>query len=316
MNGPEVVIFGPKLSKRIGGVSVFIDNLKTKQSEFNFIHVYWSDWWKYFYKKNWHINVSSNWHYCLGIFLAIAHKRIILYFHNDRIAKNQNLLIFIERLGARLIFVNDKQFLMHNALERSSHIPAYIRVDNILEQSLKLKREFNVIFSIWSFDKNTAERIYGTDLLYQLMEFFKKEAIAWYLFGGENIQDWKDDIESVISEDVHVVFYENMKLVNFLSDADLLLRLNREDGFGLVVQEALDNGCDAIASDCCKRSDNCILFESGNIEDLKRVFRSYLIGTKDVNKTWSIPDSTCKFQSINKVYKELYETVDTKTWFR
>ena len=84
-------------------------------------------------------------------------------------------------------------------------------------------------------------------------------------------------LASVKNQD-KIVIYEEKNMSEYLGVADLLLRPNRVDAYGVSVKEALDNDIDAIASDVCRRPKGTILFKNNSMDDLLYKFRMFVKG--------------------------------------
>jgi glycosyltransferase involved in cell wall biosynthesis len=75
-----------------------------------------------------------------------------------------------------------------------------------------------------------------------------------------------------IDNNIKVIYDEN--LVNYLNNCAFLMRPNLSDGYGVSIQEALDLGVPAIASDVCERPKGAILFKNNDIENLSLKIKS------------------------------------------
>lgn len=69
-----------------------------------------------------------------------------------------------------------------------------------------------------------------------------------------------------------------------IQHSDVFIRANREDTYGMVVGDAITLGTPAIASNVCKRHEGAILFESGNIGDLREKIITTLEDLSEVKK--------------------------------
>ncbi len=103
----------------------------------------------------------------------------------------------------------------------------------------------------------------------------------------------------------NVTLHVEQNLVERFYRADLFLRLNREDAYGVSIQEALDCGVQALASDVCQRPAGAMLFSNGDWRDLKLQFEN-LIGAFDT-LDFADRQSTDYHTQLVELYKDLLQ---------
>ena len=309
-----LVLFGPDIRQSKGGVSVFLERLKGKMLDSKVVHLYWKSSLKEFNSalrvRMWHVNVSSRLHLYVAYLVLFFGKKVLIHLHNDRVKINEVLLNFVGNESYVVAFVSHKLFECSGI--RSSkkiYLPAYIPAKVYQYREFASSSKKQVVFSLWKYEKGFSEEVYGLDLLVLLIKKFTDE-VDWHIFIGDNYKGLSEYLMTSGVDISKIDFKVSQELVPYLADADILLRLNRRDGYGLVVHEALDNGCWALASNCCVRTDQTVLFETGDIADLEEKF-SYLLSCSRSPKLQSNFDC---FNELQKIYKFLNETTDTKTW--
>ncbi|WP_157496654.1 glycosyltransferase [Hahella ganghwensis] len=158
-------------------------------------------------------------------------------------------------------------------IEGLVHLPAYVPP---ITKSIrnKIKRKYTVFFNIWKVDSRKSVTVYGIDLLIEIASLYPDIQFECFVSSEKNLRLLYDSINQRKVKNIEVVVGEN--LVSHFSRADLFLRLNRDDAYGVSIQEALDCGVPAIASDVCLRPRGALLFESGNLKQLKAVFERAL----------------------------------------
>jgi glycosyltransferase involved in cell wall biosynthesis len=84
-----------------------------------------------------------------------------------------------------------------------------------------------------------------------------------------------------------------------LPESSVFLRPTLEDGYGISIDEAIDMGIPAVASDVCPRAPEAILFRANDLDDYQRAVHQAL-------KMPQIPTRANKYLSFNNLY-ELYQ---------
>ena len=227
---------------------------------------------KILFNRVWYLNISSAYHLFLAYLLLLLNNKVVVHFHNDR---RKVYYPFSKLLSRAIIYsVSDSfsQYLRKMNLT-VEYIPEYIRPRNVEKRELRIGNRSlkNVLFSLWKFSMSNFKEVYGGDLLIELI-YNKSELVNWHLFIGEGMQEFQSYLKYNGIDISTLHFYSNMSVPPFLHGIDILLRLNRKDGFGLVVQEALESNCMVLASDCCRRAAGTHLFDTGSYSDLEKKF--------------------------------------------
>ncbi len=118
--------------------------------------------------------------------------------------------------------------------------------------------------------------LYGIDLCLMLMKrLTAKFPSAGLIFALAEIND-RDYYEKIKKSAGESNIENNLFfLINkdeywpLLKKADIFIRPTYKDGYGISIDEALYFNCPAIASNCCKRHRDAVLFENRNIDDLE-----------------------------------------------
>ena len=261
-------------------------------------------------------------HYLYWFLFSLINKnQILVTLHNENILKQNTFLkslnLWLLKKSKRLtvICVSEKvnTCLLKNNI-KSQYIPAYIPPNNIIQ-----KREnfdtYNIFCNAWKIvDKSYIEK-YGFDLIFELISAHKDKKIKLYIFIGSdiNVQLLKTIItEKDICNKVEIIINQN--LVEHFYYADLLIRANRDDAYGVSIQEAHDCGVPTISSDVCTRPEGTHLFTNSSFPSLLKKFQK-IYNTKKTVLLKNTKKTSYHIELIN-IYKELIkeqnETVDSK----
>ena len=298
-----LVLFGPDIRHSKGGVSIFLERLKGKMLDSKVVHLYWNSSLKEFRSalsvRLWHVNVSSRLHLYFAYLVLFFGKKVLIHVHNDRVKISERLLNFVGKESYLVAFVSHRLFEYSEIRSsKKAYLPAYIPAEVSQYREFANRGKKHVVFSLWKYEKGFSEDVYGLDLLVLLIKKFPDE-VDWHIFIGDNYNGLSEYLLTNGVDISNIDFKVSHELAPFLADADILLRLNRRDGYGLVVHEALDNGCWALASNCCVRTEQTVLFETADIADLEEKF-IYLLSCGRSPKLQSNFDC---FDELKKIYK-------------
>ena len=232
-------------------------------------------------------------HFVYVLIFSRFHKnKIVISIHNEKLLlinpKMKNFLVFclLKTKNKTVIAVSQKvsDYLNDNHIE-TIYIPAYIPP---IKQK-KIEDKFLDIFYSTSRDLDSIDSTYSFDMVIELLNTIEEENILkdteykdykLHFFIGSKEYDYtsfSSKLASVKNQD-KIVIYEEKNMSEYLGVADLLLRPNRVDAYGVSVKEALDNDIDAIASDVCRRPKGTILFKNNSMDDLLYKFRMFVKG--------------------------------------
>jgi glycosyltransferase involved in cell wall biosynthesis len=197
----------------------------------------------------------------------------------------QSIILFFLRNTrfAQLISVSYKlsDFLNKKAIKNIC-LPAYVPSDNIhfiKMNNIEGKEYF--LYSIWKLDREIAQNVYNIELAFELLNRIREKFHMLFLIGTE-IESDKEYLSYLLQKyevkNSVTLIYES-QLTDYLNNCRFLLRTNNSDGYGVSLQEALDLGVPAVASNVCIRPKGTILFEKGNIDDL-------LEKVENIDKYW------------------------------
>lgn len=201
----------------------------------------------------------------------------IVTFHGETLLnlekwKQKMALYFLRKSKPALVIsVSKKLFEFLNSIGINTiYLPAYIpptllKPKEVLKDSRKL-----FLFSVWKIEKKTSTEIYNIPLAFEFLKRNKNRYQMLFLVGNKdisNIHYLNQLIDQYdLSMDILLIFNES--LVNYVQNCDFLLRTNKVDGYGVSLQEAMDLGVPAIASNVCERPKGTLLFKNNDLEDL------------------------------------------------
>ncbi len=212
------------------------------------------------------------------LFSHFSSSKLIVTIHEENLLHYNTLLkrILIRLLRqtnfTALISVssNLSDFLNKNGIP-TKWLPAYVPPRQIERIAIKPKdnRAF-FLYSVWKFERTISKAIYNIDLAFEFCRQMKGKYQMLLLIGTEKESDQdylKEMLDNYEIADSVTLIYE-AELISYLNNCKFLLRVNKVDGYGISLQEALDLGIPAIASDVCIRPKGCILFKNNDLVDL------------------------------------------------
>jgi len=210
------------------------------------------------------------------IFSFLRKEKIIVTIHSERILLYNRIkkifVLFFIRKTKRLKLISVSQNLNSFFNERgikSVFLPAYVPPNSVEEIKIKSSKKM-ILFSTWKFNEKLANEIYNAPLAFEYLSRNKNIYKMLFMVGNRSGSDEKY-LQKLISKygiDKNIIIIYNENLVNYLNNCVLLLRPNLSDGYGVSLQEAMDLGIPAVASNVCERPKGTILFKNNDIEDL------------------------------------------------
>jgi len=210
------------------------------------------------------------------IFSWIRKEKVLITIHSERILtyskiKKRLVVFFISKSNKlRVISVSKNLNDWLNSFDIPSvFLPAYVPPNKVVEKHLNITKPL-FLFSVWKFNEELANEIYNVPLAFEYLKRHKSKWAMLFMIGSKK----SSELEYLnylinkydIRDSVQLIFDEN--LVDYISNCKFILRPNLSDGYGVSLQESMDLGVPAIASDVCERPKGTILFKNNNIEDL------------------------------------------------
>lgn len=246
------------------------------------------------------------------IYSKLNNNSIIVTLHNESLLKQNiifnklNIFLLKNTDNLSLVVVSKKvnEFLYENKIE-SIYLPAYISPK--VKQEVRISNEkYNIFCNIWKIVDETYIEKYGIDLILDLIKDNKNNKMKLYIFIGndKNINILHDEINKRnLNNMVEIKVSEN--LVDHFYYADLLIRANRDDAFGVSIQEAHDCNVPTISSDICERPKGTYLFENGSLTSLIKVFE--ILKNKTKEELLANVEELKYHMELIKMYKNLME---------
>ena len=229
-----------------------------------------------------HFHQFSFFHFPYIFFLSwVCKNKIFITIHNEKLIKTseigRRLRGLLLRMSRRVTVISVSSavgdLLSGLGVKDVVCLPAYVPPVITKKKKLPTDVDLKVVFNAWRIGDENDVTVYGVDLLCNLARIYS--SISFYVFVGDISSCYIGIyIRSKGLRNITVILGES--LVDYLEDADFFLRLNREDAYGVSIQEALDLRVPALASDACRRPQGCVLFENGNFLDLVGKFDGML----------------------------------------
>jgi len=216
----------------------------------------------------------------------VGNSRVIITIHDEtllkigRLRRRLWLLCLRATRYSTLITVSRSMCVLLNERSiRALHLPAYVPPVGIEVKKLEPRGPGKKLFAVNVFKLNNDRlRVYGLDLAVRLLGEIKAQYELVLFVATRKDYDpsgWEELLRRYdVGDSVRIMFEELM--IDYMENFDFLLRPNREDGYGVSVQEALSVGVNAIASDACARAKGTILFKSGDFESLRETVSAFI----------------------------------------
>ena len=246
-----------------------------------------------------HQSLSGFEYFYWFLFSRINSSKIIITIHNNYLLysksylKKINLYLLSKTDYLDLLIVSDKLtiFLGRNNI-RCKYLPAYVPPDI---DHLHNKNNFNnssnkryFIFAAYCLNKENSDNIYGFDLAIRLLKDINYELLL--LIGDKNKTDIHYLSEVIQLNDLNkrIKIVYNDYFTKYVPNAEFYLRPNRQDGYGVAIQESLTLKTPVVASNVTKRPSGSILFENNDYKDLlKKVNKILLMNINEKKKIFS-----------------------------
>lgn len=320
MNRKKNILIVGSIPPPIGGVTIHVKrllfSLKREQLNHEFFSLKENSKIKLILKllkfKSIHLHTSNvNLRCLVAVFCFVLRKKLVITWHGNlgRYGKLKNQLdYFAVRLTRYPVILNEQSLIKGKGLnKRIQKITAFIPPADISLLSDEIQKKvdefvsrFDIIHTTNAFDisfDSEGREVYSIS---DLIHVFNQQAEIGLIFSDPsgNYIDFLKDKNVPIPENV-LVISEPHDYINILKKADVFIRATTTDGDSLSVKEALFFGKKVIASDCVERNKACVLYQTGNVEELK-----HLIGqnVQNENAENNIEDGS---KELIKLYKSL-----------
>jgi len=325
----KLVLIGP-YPPPYGGISIHLKRLKKKLDEQNIKHIVYNHysyansdivatnksfkWYLYFlFTFNKidiiHFHQFSFFHYIYYyIFSILRNNRIFITIHEENIFhynvfKRFITLLLLSRTKYIKLFCVSKKltdFLVRRKIE-AYFLPAYIKpAADYNKKKLNLPYDSFFIFSMWKLESKIAYNVYGFDMLEKLMS---DRPLNLLLMIGSHIESDRRMAKKIKEKYRNrvTILYEN-DLVEYLPHAKFLLRCNSIDGYGVSLEESVQLGTPAIATDVCIRPDGVFLYKYGEYNEMLKIINLVLENKHNMGQ---YANNDCSFTLIDEYRKAL-----------
>ncbi|MCV6590365.1 MAG: glycosyltransferase [Marinobacterium sp.] len=271
-------------------------------------------WWlKYIFSKKSkvvHIHHFTDIHfpYLLALSLFSRSKRVITIHHGKMLRYGKarwKMTVFIikaARLSKVLIVQEELQQRLQGAgVKNVEWLPVYVPPQVTEPKLLKGDYDYNVVFNVGMPIGPRVIYVYSIDYFFQLAKDFPDIGFHFFLGDEGNKEETERYLSEQKSDNVSVYYLEQM--VEYLASADVFIRPNRVDGYGISVQEAMDLNIPAIASDVCARAPGAQLYDGSSYEKLKECLEK--VKSSDKNSMLEGKTSLDYHERLINIYKSL-----------
>lgn len=276
-------------------------------------------WWlSYLFRqkaKLIHIHQFSWLHFPYVFILSRIQKNLVfLTIHNEKLLSISPVLkrmiysIIIFSKLTRIICVSSAlaDDMRANGVYDVMWLSAYVPPAPSVQRQFPERLEKNIAFNAWKIDSERMCHSYGLDLLLAVAK--KYPSLGFHLFIGDkrSYEFLNGYLGGFALDNIFVIYGQSM--VEFLASADLFLRLNRDDAYGVSIKEAMDLGVPALASNVCVRPKGCILFDVSDFTDLCAKFEYSL--NKNASELLSNCSPSEDHDLLVGIYKETLGDVE------
>ncbi|MBN1472275.1 MAG: glycosyltransferase [Syntrophaceae bacterium] len=237
------------------------------------------------------------------IYLSVHNPRLfsqppkkVLFF--KKYIPNLDLLILVSQ-DILDKYRNESVNLPQNIIVKSAYLPPTIEEEQAILSTYpeSLKRFLSeknplLIANAWKIVFMDGIDLYGLDLCVDLVSRLKSDfPNIGLIFALANSKDEKKYLNikraqiKTLNIDKQIYFLSNQKILwPLFKKVHIFIRPSYSDGSAVSINEALDLGCKVIASNCCKRPSDVILFQNRDLDDLikivKKTLKGIMSGTK------------------------------------
>ncbi len=241
--------------------------IPTRKSIFWYLKILFVKKYKLFHFHEMVVSIDYIFYY---LFSHFNKTKFIITIHAGRLSK-LNLFFLGKTRNLKVISVaKDINELLLSKQIDSILLPAYVPPVNVTSKIIEKDNRIYFLFSVWKVSNELSEKIYNIPLALQFLKKNKLKYKMLFMIGNKKISDI-DYLHNLIKsfevkDSVEIIYEQN--LVEYLKNCSFLLKTNKIDGYGVALQEAMDLGIPAIASNVCVRPKGTVLFENNNIVDL------------------------------------------------
>lgn len=286
---PQILITGP--TSPIGGVTVHVNrlvqSLESKEVLFTFKKLSVKNIpaiiFNIPFHKIFHLHTSRlSFMFLMAAYCKLFNTQSILTYHAE-VGVYSGLNRWFEKQALRLIdtpiMLNTKslrfaQSINKKAVQISSFLPPILEEEplkNIAIQKIQsLKKEHTAIFCTNAFKRFTmpsGKDVYGIGSLINIFRTLPESALIISDPSGEN-KAFHKTLNTSFPNNIFFIDYTH-SFIEVLKLSDCMIRATLTDGDSISIKEALYLGKNVICSDVVSRPASCILYKTGNSNELK-----------------------------------------------
>jgi glycosyltransferase involved in cell wall biosynthesis len=303
----KLAIFGP-YPPPLGGVSVHIQRmeqiLKIEKIDYTVYNHYSKSgenivpthrnllrYFKFLFKKEYavfHFHFIFYFEFFFYFIFSMFNKTpFLITFHGEALLFKkkwkQKIALYFLRKSKPIIVISVSKALyefLGSKRIKTIYLPAYVPPLIINPKKVPKDERKLFMFSVWKVDKKTAIEVYNIPLAFEFLKNNKSRYKMLFLVGNKDISDivFLNQLINKFDLSNEIILLYNENLVDYVQNCDFLLRTNTVDGYGVSLQEAMDLGVPAIASDVCERPKGTVLFKNNDLKDLSQK-TSYVLNT-------------------------------------
>ncbi len=236
-----------------------------------------------------HFNFSTPRSLLLPFFIPKKGCKFALMLHHGELVSYAPSFLVKMLIGKfdKIYFLSEKQadFYKENGVDKSrlikktSYIPSpqpdLNLVDADVKEIVKLIKEKGKYCVIGGY----CTEIYNHHWVVDLFSSLEQERdLLVFLYGDLN-NEYFSIIQNIVSNNPRITLFLNRSADSFnyaLSFADIYLRPNSKDSFGIAVADAVSFGTKVLASDVCKRYPGAYLFKPSSYDDFLIAYNLFI----------------------------------------
>lgn len=299
----KLAIFGP-YPPPLGGVSVHIQRveqiLKIEKIDYTVYNHYSRSgenivpthrnllrYFKFLFKKEYAV-FHFHFIYYFEFFFYFIFSRFnktpfLITFHGETLLNQnkwkQKAAVFFLRKSKPVLVISVSKALydfLNSKGIKTIYLPAYVPPLIVSPKKVAKDGRRLFLFSVWKVNKKTANEVYNISLAFEFLKRNKSRYKMLFLLGNKEISDtnFLNHLINKFDLSNEIILLYNESLVDYVQNCEFLLRTNAVDGYGVSLQEAMDLGVPAIASDVCERPKGTLLFKNKDLTDLSEKIES------------------------------------------
>ena len=265
--------------------------------------------------------------YVLVLFAKVFGYKLIVHIHGQSLIRASKSIW--GRIMAKSVLRNSNKVLTVNSLmvkqmqdlfyrEDYQYLPAHIQSGkmNVPEEVQKFLRTLNdgktYFLSYGTLDKtDSGNYVYGIKEIFSFFSSKRVKDLGYHLifvlilYKDKHFVEYQNEIASLVNQqdNLHIFINKGGKypLVPFFAKVNGYIRWTMEDGLGVSLIEAMENGIPAFATNVCNRPEGTVLFSP---EDENQLLKGIQLNSFSGSKEYNFKDYSSQYiELLNSTFQ-------------